>query len=843
MNADERPRIREGTETIEQRLFHLRSFAFICGFKALLTRPGRALAAVIAFALFAPGAPAAAQTPGGLSATGETSTGRDTHAAVPTLTLPPSLRERERSNFTYSRWQAIALQDTTPPPPADAPPPGVEPGTRPLEFTADRIETPPGEERVILRGHVRVLYREYELTADEATIDTEGRVAEFRGAVVLRGPERTVSGDALHLDLRTRAWELRRARTAITPESVEQGLLGPVFLQAQIVAGKPGELSALQGAFTTCDLPRPHYEFRARSILVYPGRRLIARGATLYALGHRLLPPQTIALPIREFQRPTYLPEVGRSEAEGTYIKYARPYTLRSIYPGVLKLDLMEKRGFGTGIDQTYRLLGGAGTLLLYNILPRAGVPQETSGRLQHSQQFGSLRVDFGGDFRRSAYQYAVSQGSTTTSITSNLNLSRQVGRSNTTLGINESATSTASGAFSGTFRNLTANLTHNQQFGAGTSGTFGADYLSSDSGGSARNAQLNSRLDMKRTGRSFDLGLMANNTHTISGLGQFAGVDRLPEIALLTDTFRFREGRLAERWPARLQLTLGRYHEEPNNIRTDRALFDLSLNDKRWDWGRSQLDLTAGFRQGFYSDGAAQYVVSDTTRYSYEIGRDSLLSLSHIYQQAQGFTPFRFDFPFAAHRAEALLSLRRAERLGIAFRTAYDFRSKTPIRWQPLTIQAFWKPTSTSLLTLGTSYNIDTFGPLAAGLRQSRFQTVVSELRVRVPNGLKLDVGLRYDPATSRFVAAKSQIDTALGRKWHLAALFGYDGFARFNDFMLIRDLHCWELSIVRTDHRDWRREQSWQIYLRIKAFPAFNRFGVGQSGQGIDTSVGRVY
>ena len=34
----------------------------------------------------------------------------------------------------------------------------------------------------------------------------------------------------MRLNLRTREWEVRRARTVITPESVERGLLGPVFL-------------------------------------------------------------------------------------------------------------------------------------------------------------------------------------------------------------------------------------------------------------------------------------------------------------------------------------------------------------------------------------------------------------------------------------------------------------------------------------------------------------------------------------------------------------------------------------------------------------------------------------
>jgi hypothetical protein len=254
-------------------------------------------------------------------------------------------------------------------------------------------------------------------------------------------------------------------------------------------------------------------------------------------------------------------------------------------------------------------------------------------------------------------------------------------------------------------------------------------------------------------------------------------------------------------------------------------------------------VDLTAGFKQAFYGDGAAQYVLGGNTRYSYLIGRNSEWSLAHIYQEAQGFTPFRFDFPFAFNRMESLLSLRQSDHIGIAFRTGYDLRGGTPVRWQPLTIQSFWKPNAHSLFTLGTSYNIDSFGTSVAGVGQSRFQTVVSELRVRVPDGLRLDVGVRYDPTRSKFAAVKTQIDTQIGRKWRVAALVGYDGFARFSDFMITRDLHCMELSLIRTDHRDWRREEGWQLFLRIKAFPLFDRFGVGQSGQAIDTSVGQVY
>jgi hypothetical protein len=105
------------------------------------------------------------------------------------------------------------------------------------------------------------------------------------------------------------------------------------------------------------------------------------------------------------------------------------------------------------------------------------------------------------------------------------------------------------------------------------------------------------------------------------------------------------------------------------------------------------------------------------------------------------------------------------------------------------------------------------------------------------------MDLGLRYEPAHSGFTAAKFQIDTPIGRQWHFAGLFGYDGFSHFNDFMVIRDLHCWELQLVRTDHTDWRREQGWSINLMIKAFPVYSNYGLGQAGQELNTGVGDIF
>ena len=66
----------------------------------------------------------------------------------------------------------------------------------------------------------------------------------------------------------------------------------------------------------------------------------------------------------------------------------------------------------------------------------------------------------------------------------------------------------------------------------------------------------------------------------------------------------------------------------------------------------------------------------------------------------------------------------------------------------------------------LGTSYNPNPFGvPSGVSLRQSNLQTIIGQVRIRVPNGLKLDIGARYEPAQGGFPAANGCFADLSGR------------------------------------------------------------------------------
>lgn len=63
-------------------------------------------------------------------------------------------------------------------------------------------------------------------------------------------------------------------------------------------------------------------------------------------------------------------------------------------------------------------------------------------------------------------------------------------------------------------------------------------------------------------------------------------------------------------------------------------------------------------------------------------------------------------------------------------------------------------------------------------------------------------------------------------------------------SSLQVIRDLHCLEAAITYIDNPfGFRSDRQIFFQLRIKALPSYQRFGAGQFGQAIDTSVGEVY
>lgn len=695
---------------------------------------------------------------------------------------------------------------------------------------------------VTAKGSVKAIYREFTVTSDAANIDLRTKLATFTGNVVFTAVGQVVKGSFLSLNLDTREWRFESAVSTVTPDRFPGQLQAPIFLSGAVITGLGGKVIDIKsGGFTTCNLEEPHYFLDAKSATVYTDRKLIARDATFIALGRTILKLSRVVIPIRQIRdNPSFLPRVGRTEEEGFFMKAAYAYAASKDNSGDLKLDLMSKKGIGLGVVHDYNLGGANGELNAYWLNDVNRHLNTMTGRFTYKEKFGDISTNFTSDYRANSYQYSPQS----TSLSNDLRLIRQVAGMSTTLAIQDSVDN----GF-GTYNRLSSNLTHNQTFGKHSFGSINLDYFRSESplfvNGStitAANAQLTSRLEFRDQIKEVDWALRLAKIDDLSdeafisqtGGSRFAGTERLPELELTSDTNRLGM-ELPFKVPAQLGMAVGRYTEDLGVVDESRAMASINVPQQSYKLAdRLNLLAGAGFRQYAYSDGTAQYAYDGAVGLARQLGQHSRASLNYRILHPDGFTPFRFDFLGRYNTMTGNIDIQESKKFRASVFTGYNFGQKD-FQWQDLTFRATYQPSQRYLIYTSTGYD----------LNRSQWRALVNQFRVRLPGSFRLDVGSRYDFQTSKFASLKTEIDTPMGKLWHLRGNAGYNGFTKnfdYKNIQLVRDLHCWEMSFAYVDQTGFFPDKGFRLNFRIKAFPMFDRFGVGQFGQGLDTSVGEV-
>ncbi len=130
--------------------------------------------------------------------------------------------------------------------------------------------------------------------------------------------------------------------------------------------------------------------------------------------------------------------------------------------------------------------------------------------------------------------------------------------------------------------------------------------------------------------------------------------------------------------------------------------------------------------------------------------------------------------------------------------------------------------------------------------LNRSQWRSLISRFRVSAADWLSLDVGSRYNLREGNLDTLRSRFGLRIGRKWQVDGLVSWNGLTDkfdYRSFRVTRDLHCWEASVIFTDELGFRKDKGIMFELRLKAFPGPDRFGIGQFGQAVDTSLGEYY
>lgn len=687
--------------------------------------------------------------------------------------------------------------------------------------------------RVVATGHVKATYGDYVVTSGKALSDPDTNTATFEEDVVLSTQGIQVHGEQLILNYKTHRWDLKTAKTTLTPEVLKGNATSPVFLSGKDVSGlESKQVTVQKGSFTTCDLKDPHYVLSAKEIDVYPERKLIAKRVTMIALGHRLFTLPILSIPLNQLSgRSNLIPQVGQTAAEGFFIKTAYNYLSTKNANGIIKLDLMTRKGFGQGIEQSFTLGKGSGNIQAYHLFDRTLNADTVTGRLTDKQTIGNIQMTMSTDYRANSYLYAPDSKTNNTDIS----LLRNVKGVSTELRIRRSFTGGL-----GTFDTLNSVLTHRQKlFGANTALTLDfSDFGSSTS--PANNLELNSRLEVSRQQHRYDWQFVFAKRYDLDGskfLGddRFASLDRLPELTLQSDTSRLGKT-LPFHLPATLALSVGEYDEEPLGVKTDRLLFNMDTRPQQHAITSTLgLNYGLGFQQAFYGNDAAQYVIRANTTLTQKIGDKSDFALNYRYQEPKGASAFRFDFANTFNVLGARLDIRETEKFKLSLTSGYNF-ALPQLPWQDIAIRARYTPSKVFSLYTSTGYD----------LNRSQWRTLVNQFQLRKPGGFSLDVGTSYDIIQSQIGQARAVLATPFGRKTKINAIAGYNGFSKTFDYraiQLTRDLHCWEATLAFVDQTDFFAERGVRLNVRIKAFPIFDQFGIGQRGQSVtDTSMGDV-
>ncbi len=764
---------------------------------------------------------------------------------------------------------------------------------------SDNFLSPNGDIRG--RGNVKVTYPGVTITADRV-FGNLNREVTFTGNAKIVAKGISSFADTIQFYPRLSAYRLENPRGTLDPSILKGKVTTPVYLHGGSIRGqRNGYTLADNTDSTTCEFPDPHYELRAASTELIPDDKLIMKKVAIYFFGRKLLVVPLIVIPLNKDNRrvrTNYLPEAGRNLNEGYYVRLPYSFAEGKKAAAFVRLDVTEKKGLGYRVEQEYlagkqekyyntssfassgggfNFMGGGGGAgsTFFNAygygstgdLPRLGTglgpnsggllalqgyfedgfSKNFSASFRHQQGIGSNNhIGFSTEVQNNSYLTFSDQTSHNTRFNFNHNDSAHGVTAELSLNTANNASSTGYNT-----NQTTGNLRQAFQFDSegSTRNSFSYNfdysrYASSNTFGSSTTqnltTRLNSQIQFQHSSLDYSFGLQGNKSSPIgkqTGGGSFGTLERLPELTFSSDTYNYRGGWL-RKVPMHLELGYGQYSEPGSSVQTDRFLLATRIQEQPIIKGRTEMTLGGGFEQRFYGDGAAQYLVQNSTRLRQHLAGRSGIDLSYQYQEPAGGTPFLFDTLSHIHFLSVEGGYLDDKKFQFTLRGGYDLLGTSHTRpWQSFSSRLMWRP------NLHTRFDLlGTFDP-----NSGKWFAVTNSLKLRGAKDFALDLVSRYDPASGRFSQVNSQMDIPIGKSWRVAGILRYNGLnGKFESksFQITHTWDCLEANLTYTDTPfAYQNTQQFYLSVRITAFPFMRQMGRGAAGDALGTGLGEIY
>jgi len=219
-----------------------------------------------------------------------------------------------------------------------------------IRIKADIIEYDQVTKEVMASNDVTIFYKCVEMHGQRVTASVSERSIEFPSSVTFKHDTLTVKSQGFHYNFKRYNGE----------SATINARLKNAQIQGRKAIFSEDKVDIYDAIFTTCTEEHIHYHLKAAHIVIYPKiGLLIAYNNWLSVGGVPLLwlPTYVYGTNITQFLRNnTPLPEFGKNNREGNYIKERISYLLSPEHSGNVTIGHAENLGWIGGVDHHVRL-------------------------------------------------------------------------------------------------------------------------------------------------------------------------------------------------------------------------------------------------------------------------------------------------------------------------------------------------------------------------------------------------------------------------------------------------------------------------------------------------------
>ena len=184
-------------------------------------------------------------------------------------------------------------------------------------YSADFINTNLIEESAELKGNVKIIFDNYEVTAKNATLSKRTNKIYLKGNVRIENQDSFIQADEAELDYKTQKGVLKNARI----------ISGQFLLEAKTIDKINKNIFIAEKAqFTTCSTCPPTWKIKSQKIKTNIEKYIDIQGGFLQILNQTILPLPPLVLPINTRRKTGFISPSFSNSTGTTGNEFAQPF-------------------------------------------------------------------------------------------------------------------------------------------------------------------------------------------------------------------------------------------------------------------------------------------------------------------------------------------------------------------------------------------------------------------------------------------------------------------------------------------------------------------------------------